>query len=197
MVPADSVTNFADGLFSVVGMTESELVARARAGDADAWRTLVDGSYDACWRYALRVLRNAADAEDAVQETFLRALGALSRYREQQQFRAWLFTILVNQCRNALVAQGRRARRFVETGDWPADDARLGVTNPTPLGDDGLARAVSALDEQSREAVLLRFGEGMEYSEIADVTGASLSAVKMRVSRALTRLRLTLGTENR
>jgi RNA polymerase sigma-70 factor, ECF subfamily len=191
------VTNRQDGLFSVVGMTDTELVARAREGETDAWQTLVEDSYDACWRYALRMMGERADAEDVVQETFVRAMAALPLYREQDRFRAWLFTILVNQCRNALIARQRRQRRFVASDAWEADDVRLGASQPEPLADEALTRAVARLDTASREAILLRYGEGMEFADIARLTGASVSALKMRVSRALVRLRHTLGEDAR
>jgi RNA polymerase sigma-70 factor (ECF subfamily) len=183
------VTQRADPLFSPAGMPDAELVARARAGDTGALRDLVERYYDDCWRYAYRMLGDRADAEDAAQETFLRAMAALNDYQERAQFRQWLFTILVNQCRNALVARARRRRRFVSSAELPADDPRRGIVEPTPVADDELARAVAQLEPEQREALLLRFGEGMDYVQMSLATGASQSALKMRVKRARDRLR--------
>jgi RNA polymerase sigma-70 factor (ECF subfamily) len=180
-------------LFSDSGMPDAELVARARAGDAGALRDLVERYYDACWRYAYRMLGDRADAEDAAQETFLRAMASLGAYQERAQFRQWLFTILVNQCRNALVARARRKSRFVSSDELPEHDQRRGITDPPVLADDELARAVAQLEPEQREALLLRFGEGMDYAEMATATGASQSALKMRVKRACDRLRRLLG----
>ena len=75
-------------------------VQRVLAGDVDAYAALVDRYYDRCARYAIRMLGNRDDAEDALQATFLRAYRALNRYQERDRFSAWLYRILVNQCRS-------------------------------------------------------------------------------------------------
>ena len=186
------VTKSAVQLFVVDGMPDSELIARALAGDRAGQDALVERYYDDCWRYAYRLLGERADAEDAVQETFMRAMVALPQYREHQRFRAWLFTILLNQCRNLAVARSRRDRRFQQL---PADGAgsSLGAIAPAELPDDELSTALAALDPLHREAVLLRFGEGLGYADMARLTGASESALKMRVKRGCQRLRALLG----
>lgn len=183
------VTPQGDALFSDAGMSDAELVARARSGDATALRDLIDRHYDACWRYAFRMLGDRADADDVAQDTFVRALAGLAAYAERAQFRPWLFTILVNQCRNASVARARRQRRFLSVDTIPIDDARRGVVLPVEPPREDLARAMARLDAAQREALLLRYGEGMEYAEMSQVTGASESALKMRVKRARDRLR--------
>jgi RNA polymerase sigma-70 factor (ECF subfamily) len=174
-------------------MTDAELVVRTRAGDPDAFGTLVSRYYDACWRFAYHMLGERADAEDVVQEAFLRAYLAIGRYDERDQFRGWLFRILTNQCRNALTSRGRRTRRFVQ------DDLAIQLA-PAPLGalaagveDAALLRALAQLDPLQREAVLLKYAEGLEYGEMAAMTGAGESALKMRVKRGSERLRALLG----
>lgn len=184
------VTKSTVTLFSSVGMSDAELVRRARDGDTGALRDLVDRHYDDCWRYAFRVLGDRADAEDVVQETFLRAHAALANYREQAQFREWLFTILVNQCRNAATSRARRQQRFVAID---VAEVHPPVVPPPALPDDELAQAIAQLEPAQREALLLRFGEDMDYDQMARATGASTSALKMRVKRACDRLRTILG----
>ncbi len=191
------VTKRANPLFSSVGMPDAELVVRARAGDAGALRDLVERYYDACWRYAYRMLGDRADAEDAAQETFLRALAALATYEERSQFREWLFTILVNQCRNALVSRSRRERRFVSSDEFPVQEHGLRAAEPPAMADDELAQAVARLEPEQREALLLRFGEGMDYAQMSLATGASQSALKMRVKRGCDRLRGMLARTDR
>lgn len=177
-------------------MTDAELVARTRAGDPEAFGTLVARYYEACWRFAYHMLGERADAEDVVQETVLRAYLAIGRYDERDHFRGWLFRILTNQCRNALTSRGRRTRRFIQ------DDAAL-ERAPAPrepaamLEDVVLLRALAQLDPLHREALLLKYAEGLEYSEMAAMTGAGESALKMRVKRGSERLRNLLGEHAR
>jgi RNA polymerase sigma-70 factor, ECF subfamily len=174
-------------------MTDAELVARTRAGEPDAFGTLVARYYDACWRFAYHMLGERADAEDVVQDAFLRAYLAIGRYDERDQFRGWLFRILTNQCRNAQTSRGRRTRRFVQ------DDVALESAPAPPPGlatgveDALLIQALGQLDPLQREALLLKYAEGLEYTEMSAMTGAGESALKMRVKRGSERLRALLG----
>ena len=174
-------------------MTDAELVVRTRAGDPDAFGTLVSRYYDACWRFAYHMLGERADAEDVVQDSFLRAYLAIGRYDERDQFRGWLFRILTNQCRNALTSRGRRTRRFVQ------DEIALESAPAPPPGlatgveDAVLVHALGQLDPLQREALLLKYAEGLEYGEMSAMTGAGESALKMRVKRGSERLRALLG----
>jgi RNA polymerase sigma-70 factor (ECF subfamily) len=174
-------------------MTDAELIVRTRAGDPDAFGLLISRYYDACWRFAYHMLGERADAEDAVQETFMRTYLAIHRYDERDHFRGWLFRILTNQCRNALTARGRRARRFVQD-DFALENATAPLVGGKPLLEhEGLGRALASLDANQREALLLKFGEGLEYTEISAMTGVGESALKMRVKRGIERLRALLG----
>ena len=88
-------------------------VQRVLSGDVDAYAKLVDRYYDRCARFAIRMLGNRDDAEDALQSTFLRAYRALGRYQERDRFSAWLYRILVNQCRSIAARRSHRERVFV------------------------------------------------------------------------------------
>ncbi len=163
-------------------MTDAELVARAIAGDSEAFAELVTRHHAACLRYAAHALGDPMEAEDVVQETLLRAYRSLSRYEERQQFRSWLFRILVNRCRTAAARNGARRRRHDE-----AYDADRMVTSDTADTIDlrsRLTRALADLDAPHREAFLLKLGEALGYEEISRITGASVPALKMRVKRA-------------
>ncbi|WP_396223393.1 RNA polymerase sigma factor [Gemmatimonas sp.] len=174
-------------------MTDAELVVRTRAGDPEAFGSLVARYYDACWRFAYHMLGERADAEDVVQDSFLRAYLAIGRYDERDQFRGWLFRILTNQCRNYLTSRGRRTKRFVQ------DDIAIESAAAPPPGlavgveDDVLIRALAQLDPLQREALLLKYAEGLEYSEMSAMTGVGESALKMRVKRGSERLRAMLS----
>lgn len=166
------------------------LVARAREGDRDAFRALVDAHYDELGRFARRYLGQREDAEDALQETFLRAYRALGEYVEREAFRAWLFRILLNRCRTLAKQRGRRFRILIHDDDAVHEKA----VEPAPASSgfewrDALDAALQRLDPKLREAFLLKHGEGLEYSEMASLTGAGESALKMRVKRACEQLR--------
>ena len=178
-------------------MTDAELVQRSRAGDARAFGVLVGRHHAACWRFAVHMLGDRTDAEEVVQDAFWRAYRALERYDERDQFRGWLFRILTNLCRNALTSRGRRTRRVVHdelamaSAAAPAPYRRLGVE------DGALQRALRQLDPLQREAVLLKYAEGLEYGEMVALTGVGESALKMRVKRGAERLRALLAAERK
>jgi len=184
---ASAVTQTAGAKVHVVGMTDEELVRLTLGGDSRAFTTLVDRHAPACLRYATRMLGARADAEDVAQETFMRVHQSLSKYDARMPFRSWLFTILVNRCRTSLTQRLRRERRII------ADDAEmmLASVQSTALATDvreDVVRALRRLPAEQREAFLLRHVEQLEYDEIARLTGARPSAVRMRVKRACDRL---------
>ncbi len=170
------------------GMEDAELVVRVLDGEVEAFTILVDRYYDGCARYALRMLRNRDDAVDALQETFLAAYRALGRYRERHAFRGWLYRILVNRCRSLSRQRRRRERRFVEDGR-AVDAAAAGAASGDPILRDALQAGLDALDPRLREAFILKYAEGLEYREMSRLTGAGISALKMRVKRACEVLR--------
>jgi RNA polymerase sigma-70 factor (ECF subfamily) len=175
-------------------MTDGELVSRALRGDARSFTELADRHAPSCLRYATRMLGDRFQAEEVTQDALLRAYKALARYDERMPFRTWLFAILINRCRTARVQHIRRQRRFV------SDDASLdGMA--VASGADAvelrvhIERALDTLSADQREAFLLRHVEQLEYEEIAAMTGAGVSALKMRVKRACERLRVELADE--
>jgi RNA polymerase sigma-70 factor (ECF subfamily) len=172
-------------------MTDSDLVRRALDGDAQAFTTLALRHTPACLRFASRMLGTREDAEDVTQETLVRAYRALAVYDGRTAFRTWLFTILVNRCRSALAMRMRRSRWFlgdsnaVERASIPSHgaDTELRVE---------LTRALDTWPSEQREAFLLKHVEGLEYTEMSAVTGANVSALKMRVQRACAALKQEL-----
>lgn len=164
-------------------------VRRVLSGEVDAYAVLVDRYYDRCARYAVRMLGNRDDAEDALQATFLRAYRALAKYQERQKFSAWLYRILVNQCRSFAARRSHRDKVFVR------EEALL-LNAPAQVVPDGLEddqefvqRVLAELDPLLREAFLLKYIEELSYEEMSALTGVGVSALKMRVKRACDRLR--------
>src|SRR4029079_6762444 len=136
---------------------------------------------------ATRMLGNREDAEDATQETLMRAYQSLGAYDQRTTFRTWVFPILVNRCRTAMLRRTRRDRRVTTNGDHVerasipsgADELHLEIE---------IARALDRLSSSLREAFLLKHIEQLEYTEIAAITGQRVSALKMRVRRACAKL---------
>jgi RNA polymerase sigma-70 factor (ECF subfamily) len=172
-------------------MTDAMLVRAVLAGDPAAFAALVDRHAPACLRFASRMLGSLEDAEDATQEAFVRAHRALARYDEQVRFRTWVMSILANRCRTTLLHRHRRTSRVVVDGD--AVDRAAGPSN----GDDGelrdaIERALARLETAQREAFVLKYVETLSYEEMSAITGAGVSALKMRVRRACERLQAML-----
>lgn len=176
-----------DGSFAEA---RSLVIHAARAGDVRAFATLVDMYYARCLRFALHMLADRSDAEEAVQDTFVRLYRALPSYREQDSFEPWLFRILGNRCRTAGAKQRRHAE-VMEYGEVP-DRATPAAHDREMAWREEIARALRALPIEQREAFLMRHVEGMSYEEMAEATGAGLSALKMRVKRACDALRAQL-----
>lgn len=172
-------------------MTDRATIQRVLAGDTEAFGTLVDRHYDRCARIAFRILGNREDAEEAVQDAFLRAYRALSSYEDRERFVAWLTRILVNQCRTLRAKTDRREAVFADDVDPDYAPHHDRVAASAEIWPD-LDRALALLPAEQREAVVLRYGDDLTFEEMARITGAGESALKMRVQRAFVRLRAIL-----
>lgn len=165
---------------------------RARDGDVAAFAELVEFFHVRCLRYARYMLGEEEDAEEAVQDTFVRVYDHLGQFRPDARFEPWLFRILANRCRT--VRERRRRREsLVTTGELPA------VAAEAPgMSQDLLEEVEAALEElpaEQREAFLLRHVEDLSYEDMAVITGVRLSALRMRVKRACDTLRTRLKEE--
>jgi len=137
------------------------------------------------------MLGDRSEAEDVAQETFLRAFKALGSYDERLPFRTWLFSILINRCRTAMSQRMRRERRVVFDSEALERSSVEAAQESIELREE-LNRAIASLSPEQREAFLLRHIEELSYEEIMSVTGAGMSALKMRVKRACERLQQLL-----
>jgi len=163
--------------------SDAELVRRVRAGDTVAYGALVSRSRDRLGRYAVHMIGDREDAEEALQDSFVRAYRSLARCDDPARFGAWLYGILVNRCRTTGARAARRRRMFVH--DAQALDGAAHTDRTDHLDwTDAVDRALARLAPDYREAFLLKHVEDLEYEEIAELTGAGVSALKMRVKRA-------------
>jgi RNA polymerase sigma-70 factor (ECF subfamily) len=176
---------------SVRADSDAALVRRVLAGDAEAYAGLVARYQERLSRYAFRMLGNSADAEEAVQDAFVRGYRSLARCTDAERFGAWLFGIMVNRCRTL---GGQRARRHGLVTEDDGAVQRASVAHPEERAAlrDAIDRAVAQLKPEQREAFLLKHVEELSYDEMADLTGMSVSALKMRVARARERLQQLL-----
>src|SRR4051812_45784887 len=140
------------------------------------------------------MLRNPDDAEDVVQDAFVRLYRALPRYEERQRFEPWLFQILGNCCRTANSVFNRESARAVDDDDALARVASSDdPTRAAEMGwSDSVRRALAEVPEHNREIFLLHHIEGFSYDEIERMTSVKQSALKMRVKRAAESLRALL-----
>jgi RNA polymerase sigma-70 factor (ECF subfamily) len=174
--------------------TDAELIARARTGDDLAFGMLVARHQTVVFRTAYVVCGDAAEAEDAAQEAFMRARAALPRFREGSPFRPWVLRIVANEARNRRRAAGRR---LALAGRFAARDARAPVPLPEAEVLAGgerreLAAALGRLGPEHREVVVLRYVLDLSEAEVAAALGCRPGTVKSRLSRALARLRADL-----
>ena len=176
-------------------LEETELVERARRGDLRAWETIVRTHQGIAFRTAYALSGSAADAEEAAQDGFVKAYRALGRFRRGSPFRPWLLRIVGNEARNRVRARSRReglTRRVAGTdvsgGAAPPPEAAVLELEQR----EELFAAIAALRPDERLAVIGRFFLGLTDEEAAAALGVRRGAVKMRVFRALERLRVEL-----
>ena len=170
---------------------DDRLVRRAQRGDQGAFAALVDAHRHRLYTLAARELGSAADADDAVQETLIRAWRALPRFRAEASFSTWLYRI----CLNAVHDQRARAARGggVSLDDLGEPvDPRDAIVESELSGE--LQRALGALDETYRTAVVLYDVLGRSYAEISAVLQVPEGTVKSRIFRGRTELARKLGT---
>jgi RNA polymerase sigma-70 factor (ECF subfamily) len=168
-------------------VTDSELIARVRRGELDAYTELVSRHRLSLERYAHHLLGCREDAEDALQETLLRAYRAIGQCQQPERFRAWVLRILINRCRTRLSRRDPFVSEAV-AGDAIARLSSLDTSDGTAWREE-IQRALGSIAPDQREAFLLKHVEELSYDEIAAITGATVSALKMRVSRACEHLR--------
>jgi len=173
---------------TVSGRTDADLVAEASGGDIEAFAELSRRYRNAYTRFAVRMVGDRDDAEDALQSAFIRAYRALEQCREPERFGAWLYQIVVNECRTFVARRARRERKVMR------DELRLNAASVGPAVDaqdtiEDVQYALAQLDVDQREAFILKHVELLSYEEIAEITGTGVSALKMRVKRACARLR--------
>jgi RNA polymerase sigma factor (sigma-70 family) len=177
-------------------LEEPELVGRARDGDVEAYEDLVRMHQQVAMRTAWLVTRNAAEAEDAVQEAFVKAFRALRRFREGAAFRPWLLAIVTNEARNRRRSVARSDRLTLRVAEVrPSGDAAPSPEAAALRQEERmlLVDALNGLREEDRLVVGYRYLVGLSEAETAQALGVPKGTVKSRLSRSLGRLREAMG----
>lgn len=174
-------------------LADVELVERARRGDLEAYDEIVQRYQGIAHRVAYLITRDAGEAEDAVQEAFVKAYGALGRFRKDASLRPWLLTIVGNEARNRARSAGRRAGLVLRAGA-----VGEGLAGAAPSAEAlalreeqrrALLDALEALREEDRLVISYRYLLDMSENDMSAALGVARGTVKSRLSRAMARLR--------
>ncbi len=176
-------------------VSDNALVRRARDGDYEAFEELFDRHRQLVYRFAYQMVHRRDDAEDMVQEAFVRAYQNLGKYRDEAKFTTWLLRIVTNLCTDQ--ARMRNRRDTLEQQEAAgALEWMTNIQSPDPvqeLEDDrrkiALRKALNALPAHHRSVIILRDLEERDYDEISQILGCSVGGAKLRVLRARRALR--------
>jgi RNA polymerase sigma-70 factor (ECF subfamily) len=177
-------------------LDDAAAIARVLAGDKQQFATLVSRYQSSLYRHAVSMVLDHDVAADMVQDTFVRAYSRLSTCRDRDRFRAWIFQMLRNRCLDYLKDVRRRnvpldrAMHIEDSAEEP-----VGRMERVRLRGE-IANALDRLPDAQREAFLMHYIEELPYETMADVLGASVSALKMRVLRAREALGEALRSRN-
>lgn len=171
---------------------ERALVARARGGDAGAFRELVERHQDRAFALARRLLRDETEAEEVAQDAFLRAWTALPGFRAEASFGTWLHRIVYRRALDRIDALKARRRHESSAPSWPEEGAA--ASGPFD-GDERVRRLVDALPAAQRAAVTLFYFEDRSVQDAAKVLGMHENTLKTHLHRARAALRAAWARE--
>ena len=175
--------------------SEAEIIARVLRGERQAYAMLVDAYKSPIYNLAYRMTGSSDDADDLTQETFIRAYQYLWRYDMHRKFFTWLYTLALNLIRSHLRKKNKYNKSSEELSAHLLSDK-----NPSPETDLIETQEINVyllrLEEQSRALLIMKYMQELSFEEITQITGKSLSAVKMSVYRGLEKLKELL-TESR
>ena len=184
--------------------TAPAVVARAQRGDHDAFRILVERHSRAVFRVAYRLTGHQQDAEDVVQDTFLRAFRQIGKFEARSSFATWIYRIAFN-CSHDLLRQRPRTAKHTSLDAEPREGGALQLADPTPARDPyrqlesteidrRIREGLAGLSELERAAFVLRHFEGQSIEQIGKALGLRASATKHSVFRAVQKMRAALAT---
>ena len=172
---------------------ETEIVARVLKGDRKAYALLVEEYKSPIYNLAYRMTGNSEDADDLTQNTFIRAYQYLWRYDPRKKFFTWLYTLALNLIRNYF-----KKNKYNKSSE---EVSALSLTdkNPSPeeklIEEQEISSSLLRLEDELRALLIMKYKQELSFEEIAQITGKSLSAVKMRIYRGLEKLKELMNGE--
>jgi RNA polymerase sigma-70 factor (ECF subfamily) len=180
--------------------SDAEAVAKAKGGDEEAFRALVERYSPLVYKVAYRLTGSGHDADDVVQETFLRAYRRLELFEDRSQIGSWLYRIAANCAYDVLRRRRRHQQRFEAVGEDDAGQEHVPSEDPSPerlvFGSEVRRRlevVLARLSPAERSAFVLRHFEGFSIEEIGRVLDLDKSATKHSIFRAVQKLRRALA----
>ncbi len=182
-------------------MDEGKWVKKAQKGDSTAFEQLVLANQNQIYRLCFHMVGNADDAEDMVQETFLKAWRNLEGFQGDSSFSTWLYRLASNCCLDFLRSQKRRPTVSMTTEDEEGEEQTIEVADNSATPEEELllkeeqseiAQAMASLDEEQRQILTLRVVNDLSYTEIGEMLSLKEGTVKSRLARARENLRKKL-----
>ena len=187
----------------VIALTQNQptltrLIERAASGDTAAFEQIMIQSQQKVMAMTWRILGNEADARDASQEVFLRVYKYLRRFKQDQDFFAWLYRITINVCRDIARKRQHHSERFTSLTDG-ADESAFAVSAEQENAEDIfqhtqhrelIARAMATLPHKERASIVLRDVEGLATDEVARIMKSSSTTVRSQISSARKKIRI-------
>lgn len=162
----------------------AKFVARVLEGDRQAFALLIEEYKTPIYNLAYRMTGSVDDAADLTQDIFLRAYVNLWRYNPRKKFFTWIYTIALNHIRNHL----KKIKRQNSSNKNDFFFAQKQPGQASFIGQNDIEGFMSRLDNATRALIIMKYHQELSYEEIADITGKSISAIKMRIKRGLQKL---------
>ena len=166
---------------------EAEVIARVLKGDRRAYALLVEEYKSPIYNLNYRMTGSSEDADDLTQETFIRAYQHLWRYDPRKKFFTWLYTLALNLIRNHF--KKKKKEKLSE------EESALSLADKNPsaeeklIGDQEISLYLLRLEDELRALLIMKYKQELSFEEIAEITGKSVSAIKMSLYRGLEKLK--------
>jgi RNA polymerase sigma-70 factor (ECF subfamily) len=172
-------------------LTDEQLAAEAarEGSDGPAFVALVERFQQRVWRICYRLMSNAEDASDAAQEVFVRLFLNRAKFQQRSKYSTWVHGVALRTCLTLRRGRGRRQRREAAAGEEAIYKERHTTTDAAADVSLDLSQILDTLDDEDRALLILKYAESYNYDELAEMFDLSVSACKMRISRARDKLK--------